>query len=179
MRPLVTLLLLLSLSAPALAEVAELDWLELMPADDRIALENMPSIDHGNVPDRPGDFAAPGGLKQSEGLPAVMYSASTVPALHQQRIRLAGYPVPLDSDSEGRSQSFFLVPYAGACIHVPPPPPNQIILVSFAEGFTVTDINMPIMVEGVLKIESVSDPLADAAYVMDAEQIDLLIDDEQ
>ena len=38
-------------------------------------------------------------------------------------------PQPLEEDSEGPVLEFFLVPYVGACIQVPPPPPNQIVYV--------------------------------------------------
>ncbi len=45
-----------------------------------------------------------------------------------QRIRIPGYVVPLDASRDKRRE-FLLVPYFGACIHSPPPPANQIILV--------------------------------------------------
>ena len=47
-------------------------------------------------------------------------------ALNGQRIRIAGFAVPLERDGE-RVTEFLLVPYFGACIHTPPPPANQII----------------------------------------------------
>ncbi|MCF7200886.1 DUF3299 domain-containing protein [Pseudomonas oligotrophica] len=155
----------LALAAPP----AELDWLELMPAADRKALEEMPEIAHDS-PENAG-FSDAGGLKQGAGLPEVMYSANTVAALDGRRIRLGGYPVPLESDAAGRSTEFFLVPYPGACIHVPPPPPNQIVLVRFAKGIDLADIYAPLWVDGPLRIEPVSNDLADAAYAIDAEAV--------
>ncbi len=53
-------------------------------------------------------------------------SAPTEPSLNGERIRIAGFVVPLESD-QGQLQEFLLVPYFGACIHTPPPPANQII----------------------------------------------------
>jgi hypothetical protein len=47
--------------------------------------------------------------------------------LDGQNIRLPGYIVPLEVSEEGRTTEFLLVPYFGACIHVPPPPSNQIV----------------------------------------------------
>jgi hypothetical protein len=58
-------------------ELPETDWLELMPKSDQKALEAMPEIDH-NSPEAQGTFTEKGGLKQSKGLPAVMYSTKTV-----------------------------------------------------------------------------------------------------
>lgn len=154
------------------AAPAELDWLELMPAEDRRALEEMPEIGHDSP--EAGGFSDQGGLKQSAGLPDVMYSAKTVPSLNGQHIRLGGYPVPLETDSRGRSTEFFLVPYPGACIHVPPPPPNQIVMVRYPSGITLDDIYAPLWVDGTLRIEPVSNDLADAAYVMSAAEVALV-----
>lgn len=162
----------LALAAPP----AELDWLELMPAADRKALEEMPEIAHDS-PENAG-FSDAGGLKQGAGLPEVMYSANTVAALDGRRIRLGGYPVPLESDDKGNSTLFFLVPYPGACIHVPPPPPNQLVLVRYPKGIALEDIYAPLWVSGTLKVEQISNELADAAYAMDAGEVRLVTDED-
>ena len=172
MRHLLLCLLLIPLLAHA--RLPETDWLELMPLQDQKALEAMPEISHDS-PEGDGSFNSQGGLKQQDkNLPAVMYSSKTVGALNGQSIRIGGYPVPLESDSRGRSTLFFLVPYPGACIHVPPPPPNQILLVRYPEGIALEDIYAPLWVEGVLKIEPVSNELADAAYALDAGRVRLV-----
>ncbi|MNO95907.1 hypothetical protein D3C76_875620 [compost metagenome] len=162
-----SLLLLTSLAHAAPNELPETDWLSLMPASDRKALEDMPEIDHVG-PEANGTFTDKGGLKQKDkGLPAVMFSTRTVAALNGKAIRLGGYPVPLENDAKGRVTEFFLVPYPGACIHVPPPPPNQIVLVRYPKGLKLDDIYNPLWVSGTLKVEQVSNQMADAAYAMD------------
>lgn len=171
MRPIIVSLLL-CYAFFVHAAPAELDWLELMPAEDRKALEEMPEIEH-NSPEADG-FSDQGGLKQGSGLPEVMYSAKTVPSLSGREVRLGGYPVPLETDSKGRSTEFFLVPYPGACIHVPPPPPNQIVMVRYPSGIALEDIYAPLWVDGTLRIEPVSNELADAAYVMSAAEVTLV-----
>ncbi|MBB3104294.1 DUF3299 domain-containing protein [Azomonas macrocytogenes] len=168
-------LLLICFALLAQAATPELDWLELMPASDRKALEEMPEITHDS-PENTG-FSDKGGLRQGSGLPDVMYSTRTVPELNGKRIRLAGYPVPLENDAKGRSTAFFLVPYPGACIHVPPPPPNQIVLVRYPKGFALEDIYAPLQVEGRLAIEKTSNELADAAYVINAASLRLITED--
>lgn len=170
------LLLMFVLPLLAQAAPAELDWLELMPEEDRRALEEMPEIEH-NSPEANG-FSSEGALKQGEGLPEVMYSSRTVPALNGKSVRLGGYPVPLESDARGRSVEFFLVPYPGACIHVPPPPPNQIVLVRYPQGITLDDIYTPLWVDGLLRVEPVSNDLADAAYALAADQVRVIEEDE-
>jgi hypothetical protein len=164
--------LLLCFTSLAQAAPPELDWLELMPPEDRKALEEMPEIEH-NTPESDG-FSDLGGLKQATGLPEVMYSAKTVPALNGKEIRLGGYPVPLETDSKGRSTEFFLVPYPGACIHVPPPPPNQIVMVRYPSGIMLDDIYAPLWVDGTLNIEPVSNDLADAAYAIAGANVTLV-----
>jgi hypothetical protein len=173
MRSLMILALLL-LSNLAHAELAETDWLSLLTAHDRKALENMPEISHDTA-EGDGVFTNKGGLKQRDKqLPAVMYSSSTVAALNGKNIRIGGYPVPLESNAKGKSTLFFLVPYPGACIHVPPPPPNQLILVRYPHGIALDDIYAPIWVSGTLKVEAVSNDMADAAYALDAAQVRLV-----
>ncbi|MFQ6575236.1 DUF3299 domain-containing protein [Pseudomonas sp. UM16] len=171
----VLLLSLLLISSLARAELAETDWLELMPKSDQKALELMPEIDH-NSPEAMGTFTEKGGMKQAKGLPAVMYSNKTVPGMNGKQIRLGGYPVPLESDAKGNSTLFFLVPYPGACIHVPPPPPNQLVLVRYPKGLKLEDIYTPLWVNGTLKVEKVSNDLADAAYAMDADKVRVVED---
>ena len=161
MRRLLLTVLLLGSSLAHTAELAETDWLELMPKSDQKALEH-------NSPEALGTFTEKGGLKQSKGLPAVMYSTKTVAAMNGKHIRLGGYPVPLETDAKGRSTLFFLVPYPGACIHVPPPPPNQLVLVRYPKGLKLDDIYTPLWVTGTLKVETVNNDLADAAYALDA-----------
>ena len=177
MRRLLLTVLLLGSSLAHAAELTETDWLELMPESDQKALEQMPDIDH-NSPEALGTFTEKGGLKQSKGLPAVMYSTKTVAAMNGKHIRLGGYPVPLETDAKGRSTLFFLVPYPGACIHVPPPPPNQLVLVRYPKGLKLDDIYTPLWVMGTLKVEQVSNDLADAAYALDASKVRVVVEDD-
>jgi hypothetical protein len=70
-----------------------------------------------------------------------------VPELDGRVIKLPGYVLPLDF--EGTSvRSFLLVPYVGACIHVPPPPPNQVVHVHMKQGFENNELYAPVWVTG-------------------------------
>jgi hypothetical protein len=79
-------------------------------------------------------------------------------------VSIPGFMVPLEDDADQVTE-FLLVPYAGACIHVPPPPPNQIVYVKMSSNskvkVTFTD---PIMVTGQLKISTVESPYGDVSY---------------
>ncbi len=158
------------------AALEETDWLDLMPEADRKALLEMPEIIH-DTPEGDSGFYSPesGGLRTADkNMPDFMYSAQTVPELDGRKMLLAGYPVPLESNDKGDFIEFFLVPYPGACIHVPPPPPNQIILVRYPKGMALEDIYAPLWVEGVLKVEVSSNELADSAYVLEAQKVELI-----
>ena len=81
-------------------------------------------------------------------------------------IKIPGFIVPLDFSSEKEIKNFFLVPYFGACIHVPPPPPNQIIYVSSEKPFQLKNLYDPYWISGTLKTTSVTNDMAVAAYSM-------------
>jgi hypothetical protein len=169
-------LALLLFVGAAQAALEETDWLDLMPESDRQALLDMPDISH-DTPEAESGFYVPDGLRSTDkNLPAVMYSAQTVTALDGTKILLGGYPVPLETNEQGRFVEFFLVPYPGACIHVPPPPPNQIVLIRYAKGIDLADIYQPLWVEGTLRVEVSSNQLADSAYTITAQRVEAITD---
>ena len=98
-------------------------------------------------------------------------AAPVVEALDGQQVRLPGYVVPLDVDSEGRVREFLLVPYFGACIHVPPPPSNQIVHVRTTQQLVLDDLWQPFWIEGKLRVEHSSSDLAEAGYQLQGERI--------
>lgn len=87
--------------------------------------------------------------------------------LNGQIVRLAGFVAPLTYENELVTE-FLLVPTFGACIHVPPPPPNQIVVVALepSEGLTVDDTWGPVWVEGTMEVSAATTDLAVAAYNM-------------
>ena len=163
-------LLTLAIALPVhAAQPLTVDWLDLLPAEDYQAMLDMPDIEHGFGPDADGNFDT--SLRQREGLPEVMYSTRVVGEYDGKELRIGGYPVPLETYDQGRYTSLFLVPYAGACIHVPPPPPNQIILVEYPDGVVIDDIYQPYWVQGTLRVEQTSNALADASYQLQASRV--------
>jgi hypothetical protein len=94
-----------------------------------------------------------------------------IPGLNGKRVRIGGYVVPLDFESTSVKE-FLLVPFVGACIHVPPPPANQIVYVKSAKGFEIGGTFDPVTVTGVIKTETAFTGLADAGYSLDAESVE-------
>jgi len=91
--------------------------------------------------------------------------------LDGQKIQLAGFVSPL-SYEEDIVTEFLFVPYFGACIHVPAPPPNQTILVTVKQedGFTFRETDGPVWIAGTLNASSTTTELATANYTINADQ---------
>lgn len=96
--------------------------------------------------------------------------APMVQALDNKKIKIPGYVVQLEGDADKVTQ-FLLVPYYGACIHVPPPPPNQIILVDFAQGVKYEDTFDVVWVEGTMQVERVEGDVAVVGYRLAADNV--------
>ncbi|MFA6031462.1 MAG: DUF3299 domain-containing protein [Myxococcota bacterium] len=70
--------------------------------------------------------------------------------LKDKNVQLAGYALPVDRDGDLVYQ-FLLVPWTGACSHMPTPPPNQIVLVTPARPYRLSKAYQPVAVTGALK----------------------------
>jgi hypothetical protein len=86
-------------------------------------------------------------------------------------VKLSGFLVMLEGDGKAVTE-FLLVPFFGACIHVPPPPSNQIVLVRTATPFKAPEMFGQVVVTGRLRTEAARSAVATAAYVIDATQVE-------
>jgi hypothetical protein len=96
-----------------------------------------------------------------------------VKELDGQYVKLPGYIVPLESDAGGMLDEFLLVPYFGACIHVPPPPPNQIVYVKLKKPFNLKSMADPYWITGVISTKPWTGDMADTDYVMAGEKVEI------
>lgn len=161
----ILLALLLTLSSPLWAgEVRELTWAEMIPADAPPPAPPAPIHDLSQLSDALNAEAGPAASQQSPAAPVIK-------ELDGQEVKLPGYIVPLDVTEEGRVTEFLLVPYFGACIHVPPPPSNQIVHVKSELGVLMDALYQPFWIEGPLQVKASSSELAEAGYQMDASKI--------
>ena len=85
---------------------------------------------------------------------------AVVKDLNGQNVRIPGYLLPLEASGD-KVTEFLLVPYVGACIHVPPPPPNQIVHVRVIKdgGYKNKGLFDPVWVTGELSVKSMSKEL--------------------
>jgi len=141
--------------------VPELAWDDLMP--------------RGWRPDRPApdddaDALAdddPRAVERMAQLRALWADAPVVDGLDGHRVRLAGIVVPIEAGAGGVAE-FLLVPYFGACIHVPPPPPNQTVHVLTAGGKPYRgELFDTVWVQGRMRVERYSSEIGDAGYRID------------
>jgi len=142
-------------------EVMDLDWKDLLPEDERGHYSAAaPPPQHGPLGEG--------------GPPAVQKQTTTFNAeLADLNVRLPGFVVPIGTPRNGVITEFFLVPYIGACIHVPPPPPNQMVYVTSANGIPADAIHEAYWVTGKMRVESRTTPLGTAAYAVAASKVDL------
>jgi hypothetical protein len=102
-------------------------------------------------------------------------------ALDGKPVRIPGYLLPLEFDGD-KVTEFLLVPYVGACIHTPPPPPNQIVHVKTEEAYTTDGgLYTPVWVNGLMKTEQTQSSLnfidgssdIPSSYALEARSIEL------
>jgi len=178
----VTMLLL-----PATARAAGTDgamdigWAKLVPPAAQAPATDIKSKGFlaGARPRNPADGGAPlipqspeaGWMSYRSRQPGADDAPAVVAELDGKRVRIGGYVVPLDFDAT-KIKEFLLVPFVGACIHVPQPPPNQIIYVKAGEGFEITGQFDPVYVTGTLKTARQFTGLAATGYTMEADRVE-------
>lgn len=89
-----------------------------------------------------------------------------------QAVRLQGYIVPLEVAPDGKVTEFFLAAYMGACIHVLPPPSNQMVYVKVSATQGVGSMYDACAVTGALHTRSKVVGLGDSAYTIDVMSMD-------
>ncbi len=98
--------------------------------------------------------------------------SDTLRSLERRLVRLAGFVVPLE-DFQERAKEFLLVPYFGACVHTPPPPPNKIVMVEMT-GKKAIKLNLfdAVWMSGRLKIASVESPYGTVGYQLEGLKVE-------
>ncbi|WP_428354212.1 DUF3299 domain-containing protein [Methyloprofundus sp.] len=81
--------------------------------------------------------------------------------------------MPLEFNDERSVTQFFLVPYFDACIHVLPPPSNQIIFVSYPNGLKLDSLYDPFWISDILKTSVVKNETATASYAMQMQSYEI------
>lgn len=177
----------LSLSGAQAAEPRTLHWEDLMPPEGFAALEReyataaaaAQPLSQSSLPEdgdiQPG--ADPDDPFGSQPAATQFGTFDVVEELNGAAVRIPGFMVPFDIDGKSKVSEFLLVPYFGACIHVPPPPPNQIV-------YVVSDTPVafgwePVWLEGILETSQHINTLGSAAYTLTLTKLEPYVDDQQ
>jgi hypothetical protein len=107
-----------------------------------------------------------------------LISVNTVDTFNGKYVELSGFIVPVEANAQREITAFFIVPYFGACIHYPPPPPNQIVFVSLNNtheqaGIRGIDIQQAYTFSGEFSTGLYEDPQGTSAYFLDVVEIKL------
>ncbi|HPQ97116.1 MAG: DUF3299 domain-containing protein [Thiothrix sp.] len=142
----------------------QLMWDDLIPAThdpEKIMLKYQQQID-----------ATPEGSPEERMLlDTIMEEFNNAPAndqLNGLKVRIPGFVSPLD-ERDGQVGEFLLVPYFGSCIHSPPPPVNQTVLVRPQTGKSIPmeQIGEAVWVTGDMKVTLTDTELAPAGYLIE------------
>jgi hypothetical protein len=145
---------------PKTNELQEIDWRDLLPENERKRYS----------PKAPPPVHGPLG---EGGPPAVQTVTTAVNAdLDQARVRMPGFIVPIGSPQNGVVREFYLVPYIGEDIHVPPPPSNQMVYVRSATGIAAEAVHEAYWVTGKMRVETRTTPLGTSAYSLAADKVE-------
>ena len=95
--------------------------------------------------------------------------APVVDDLNGEKVRIPGYVLPLDAEMD-RVYRFLIVPYVGACIHVPPPPSNQIIYAQSEDGMESAQLWDAVYIYGTLTTQHTGTEWGNSSYVLEVDR---------
>lgn len=166
------------------SEPTELDWKDLRPVhaqnqivlpeinyQQKLTLQKIFTLSQYNDPKSNDELATLKETLKSDGLDAdellklrseyiadqQRASETVTQDFNGKKVRIPGFLVPVAFSAPLVATEFLLVPTAGACIHMPPPPANQIVRVSYPEGYKVETVQYPVWVEGVISSQLTTD----------------------
>jgi hypothetical protein len=138
--------------------VIQLNWRDLAPGEgglDWSVLRGIGVVEHGQLSTEFDQEAA----------------SKVTTEFNGKTVRLPGFVVPLDFEGTGVT-TFILVPFVGACVHVPPPPANQLVLVTTETPFDIEGLFDPVYVTGMFGTSAAETQLAEIGYALSADKIE-------
>jgi uncharacterized protein len=136
-------------------EIVNLQWSDLLPEGQTVVPDVLRGlIDHDTAPMVSQQPESNGVRTEWNGM----------------IVSLAGFIVPVDYDGTGVT-AFILVPYVGACVHVPPPPANQLVFVTTDTPYESEGLFEAVRVTGMFGVSAISTQLADIGYALSADTI--------
>ena len=153
-------------------------WDDLIPLKDLDALLNPPGyldeLQDGSFEDQiTSQIQNSITAANDDQYQQALVSTNVIPEMNNAAITIPAFVVPLEFNEDQSVSQFFLVPYFGACIHQPPPPPNQIIFVNYPKGLVLNTLYDPYWVSGILSTSIVENEMATAAYTLEVSKYEI------
>ena len=147
-----------SLAKPTLAATAlEIGWDALIP----------PGVPYAEI-------IGEGQLDEANDMWSPIFDANATKLnerLDGAYVRLPGFIIPLEISTNGVTD-FVLVPYVGACIHTPPPPPNQLVFVKAKNPWPDDQLWDPVWVVGTMRTQLQTTEVAQTGYALSADTME-------
>lgn len=161
----------------AATDYEEIEWAKLVPKEDLVILQNPPQslfgITEGSEADKMETLdKIAGGDLEAKRFKEALLSTNVVPELDGKKVRIPGFIVPLHANENREVVTFFIVPYFGACLHLPPPPPNQILYAHWEEGVAVEALSIPMWFEGTLVVQVQENETGKSAYSFQVDNVE-------
>jgi len=148
--------------------VRELGWEELLPEGEEERLAQL-------YQQQMAMLYSGGGIAEGSAADTMVQigTFNTVAGLNETKVRIPGYTVPFEFGANAEITEFLLVPYYGACLHAPPPPPNQTVFAMTEEPIRLRDLAQAVWIEGTLFTQTQESELADAAYTIRVDKVEI------
>lgn len=158
------------------------EWTDLLPEDDLDALLSPPSY-LDDIVDGSAEDILSNTLKSEvtdsgdDRYQQALISTNVKAIVNNAPIKIPAFIVPLEFDDDQNVTQFFMVPFFGACLHLPPPPPNQTIFVNYPQGLKLESLYDAYWISGIIKTSLVENDIATAAYSMEMHAFELYSDE--
>jgi hypothetical protein len=153
-----------------------LQWSQLLPDNEKFILEKYQQRQASSPREFSDNIALSLQASTDNEYSAAMVSTNSVDTFDNKAVSIAGFIVPIDYVGDRSLSNIFIVPYFGACLHFPPPPPNQMIFAQLGASFTDFDITQAYRLHGIFRRDLFEDPLGTSAYILEVVSIETYYD---
>jgi hypothetical protein len=156
----------------ALSPILQVQWSQLLPDNEKSVLEKYQQTQASTTTELAATIFLSLQASTDNEYGDAMISTNSVDTFDNKAVSIAGFIVPVDYVADRSLNHIFIVPYFGACLHFPAPPPNQMIFAHLNSGFTDFDINQAYRLDGIFRRGLFEDPLGTSAYILDVVSIE-------
>lgn len=151
--------------------IRTLDWVTLLPQKEQDVLARYQPQEAQTVQELTSQILRSIKASTDTRYKAALMSTNTVNSLDNKMISISGFIVPIDFYEDKSIKNLFFVPYFGACIHFPPPPPNQMLFAQIDRGFMDFEFTQAYTLTGNINLGLFEDPIGTSAYTLDVVSI--------